>query len=104
VFDLEELRELATYRDESNLVCSCYYPLEKGEPAGEGALIRLKNLINGALADREEWTGSQHKSVSDDLVRIESLVAEELVLSSGGLAVFAASTAGLWKVFHLPVR
>jgi peptide chain release factor subunit 1 len=32
------------------------------------------------------------------------LVAEEVVLSSGGLAVFAASAAGLWKVFHLPVR
>jgi peptide chain release factor subunit 1 len=104
VFDFEELRELARYRDERNLVCSCYYPLEKGEPAGEGALIRLKNLINGALADREDWTGSQYKSVSEDLARIEILVAEELVLSSGGLAVFAASTAGLWKVFHLPVK
>lgn len=104
MFDLEELRELARYRDESNLVCSCYYPLEKGEPGGEGALIRLKNLISEALANREEWTGSQHKSVSEDLARIEGLVAEELVLSSGGLAAFAASAAGLWKVFHLPVR
>jgi peptide chain release factor subunit 1 len=103
VFDLEELRELARYGDESNLVCSCYYPLEKGESGGEGALIRLKNLISGALASREDWTGSQYKSVSEDLARIEDLLAEELVLSSGGLAVFAASAAGLWKVFHLPV-
>jgi len=104
VFDLDELRELASFCDESNLVCSCYYPLEKGESGGEGSLIRLKNLISEALANREEWTGSQCKSVSEDLARIEALVAEELVLSSGGLAVFAASAAGLWKVFHLPVR
>jgi len=104
VFDLDELRELATFRDESNLVCSCYYPLEKGESGGEGLLIRLKNMISEALANREEWTGSQYKSVTEDLARIEALVAEELVLSSGGLAAFAASAAGLWKVFHLPVR
>jgi peptide chain release factor subunit 1 len=104
VFDLEKLRELARYRDESNLVCSCYYPLEKGESGGEASLIRLKNLISEALVHREQWTGSQYQSVSEDLARIEGLVAEELVLSSGGLAVFAASAAGLWKVFHLPVR
>jgi peptide chain release factor subunit 1 len=104
MFDIEELRELASYRDERNLVCSCYYPLEKGEPTAEGALTRLKNLINDALADREEWTSLQQKSVSEDLASIESLVAEELVLRSGGLAVFAASAAGLWKVFHLPVK
>jgi peptide chain release factor subunit 1 len=104
VFDFDELRELARYRDERNLVCSCYYPLEKGKPSGEGALIRLKNLVSEALAGREDWTGSQYKSVSEDLARIESLVADELVLSSGGLAVFAASAAGLWKVFRLPVK
>jgi peptide chain release factor subunit 1 len=102
VFDREELRELANYRDDENLICSLYYPLEKGEPTEEGGIIRLKNLINEAQAAKEEWTGPQVKSVSEDLARIEHLVIEEMVMRSGGLAVFACSAAGLWKVYHLP--
>jgi len=104
VFDTQELRELARYRDEEDLICSFYYPLEKGEPAEGGALIRLKNLIGEALADREDWTSAQFRSVSQDVARIERRVTEEIVLSGGGLAVFACSAAELWKVFHLPVK
>jgi peptide chain release factor subunit 1 len=40
--------------------------------------------------------------VSDDLARIERLTTEEMVLGSGGLAVYASSAAGLWEVFRLP--
>ena len=104
MLDTQELRELAGYRDEEDLMCSFYYPLEKGEPAEEGALIRLKNLINETLADREDWTSAQFRSISQDVARIERRAAEEMVLSGGGLAVFACSSAGLWKVFHLPVK
>jgi peptide chain release factor subunit 1 len=104
VFDTQELRELARYRDEEDLICSFYYPLEKGDPAEGGSLIRLKNLVGEALADREGWTSAQTRSVSRDLARIERRVTEELVLSGGGLAVFACSARGLWEVFHLPVK
>jgi peptide chain release factor subunit 1 len=104
VIDKEELRELARYRMEEHFICSLYYPLEKGEPTEEGALIGLRNLIGDALSEREGWTGAQTKSVSDDLDRIESLVTEEMMMSSGGLAVFACSADDLWKVFHLPVK
>jgi len=104
MFDREELRELARYRDEENLICSFYYPLEKGKPTEDGALIRLKNMINNTLADREDWTSAQTTSISDDLARIESLVTEEMVMSSGGLAAFACSAADLWRVYHLPDR
>jgi peptide chain release factor subunit 1 len=102
VFDKQELRELSGYRDDENLICSFYYPLEKGEPTEEGSLIRLKNLIAEAYADREGWTSTQLRSVSDDLDRIERLATEEMVVSSGGLAIYACSAAGLWKVFRLP--
>ncbi|NIN64924.1 MAG: hypothetical protein GTO63_09525 [Anaerolineae bacterium] len=102
MFDREELRELASYRDDKNLICSFYYPLEKGEPAEEGSLIRLKNLINEAQAAKEEWTGAQVKSVSEDLARIERLATEEMVMGSGGLAIFACSAVDLWKLYHLP--
>lgn len=102
MFDRQELRELASYRDEENLICSFYYPMEKGEPAEQGSLIRLKNMVTEAMNNQDDWTTSQTKSVSDDLERVQNLVAEELVSSSGGLAVFACSAAGLWKVFHLP--
>jgi len=102
VFDKGELTELANYRDDENLICSFYYPLEKGEPAEEGSTIRLKNLINEAQAAREDWTSGQVKSVADDLARIERLVMEERVLTKGGLAVFACSATDLWKVYHLP--
>jgi len=104
VIDKEELRELARYRMEEHLVCSLYYPLEKGEPTEEGALIGLRNLIGEALSEREGWTSAQMKSVSDDLDRIENLVTEEMVMSSGGLAVFACSADDLWKVFRLPAK
>lgn len=104
MFDLEELRKLASYRDDENLICSLYYPLEKGEPMAEGGPIKLKNLINEAQEDKDEWTSPQAKSVSKDLARIERLVMEEMVLSSGGLAIFACSATGLWKVYHLPDR
>ncbi len=103
VFDTPQLRQLARYRDEEGLICSFYYPLEKGESAEEGSLIRLKNLINEALADREEWTSTQFRSVSRDVARIERRVTEEMVLSGGGLVVFASDAAGLWEEFHLPV-
>jgi peptide chain release factor subunit 1 len=104
VFDTSELRQLARYRDEEDLICSFYCPLEKGEPTEEGALIRLKNMISEALADREGWTSAQFRSVSRDLARIERRVTEEMVLSGGGLAVFACDAAGLWQEYHLPVR
>jgi len=102
VFDKDELRELVNYRDDENLICSFYYPLEKGEPTEEGATIRLKNLINEVQAARGDWTSVQVKSVADDLARIERLVMEERVLTKGGLAVFACSAVEMWKVYHLP--
>lgn len=101
MLDKRELRELASYRDEANLICSFYYPLEKGEPTEQGALIRLRNMISETAANQADWTSAQARSVSEDLERIEGLVGEELVLSHGGLAVFACSAAGLWRVFHL---
>jgi peptide chain release factor subunit 1 len=104
MFDKQDLRELSGYRDEENLICSFYFPLEKGEPTEEGSQIRLKNMIAEAQADREHWTGAQLKSVSDDLGRIERLTTEEMVVGSGGLAVYACSAAGLWEVFRLPDR
>jgi len=102
MFDRQELRELASLRDEENLICSFYYPLEKGEPTEQGALIRLKNMITEATSERPEWTTVQLRSVSDDLDRVQSLVGDELVSGSGGLAVFACSATDLWDVFHLP--
>lgn len=102
MLDRDELRELASYRDDRNLITSFYYPLEKGEPTEEGAIIRLKNLINEAQASSEDWTSAQAQSVSSDLARIERLVIEERVMSKGGLAVFACSDTGMWKVYHLP--
>ncbi len=104
MFDKQELRELSGYRDEENLICSFYFPLEKGQPTEEGSLIRLKNMITEAQADREHWTSAQLKSVSDDLARIERLTTEEMVVGSGGLAVYACSAAGLWEVFRLADR
>jgi peptide chain release factor subunit 1 len=102
MFDRQELKELASLRDEENLICSFYYPLEKGEPTEQGALIRLKNMITEATNDRPGWTTSQLKSVLDDLDRVQSLVADELVSGSGGLAVFACAARDLWDVLHLP--
>jgi peptide chain release factor subunit 1 len=104
MFDKQELRELSGYRDEDNLICSFYFPLEKGEPTEEGSQIRLKNMIAEAQADREHWTSAQLRSVSDDLARIERLATEEMIVGSGGLAVYACSATGLWEVFHLPDR
>jgi peptide chain release factor subunit 1 len=97
MFDQEQLKELANHLDENNLVVSFYCPLEE-----EGGVISLKNLISKARAGREEWTASQFKSVDADLTKIEHLVTEERVMSKGGLAVFACSASGLWRVFHLP--
>jgi peptide chain release factor subunit 1 len=101
MIDRQELRELASYRDEENLICSFYYPLEKGEPTEQGALIRLRNMTSEIMANHGDWTRAKAKSVSEDLERIEGLVAEELVLRRGGVAVFSCSDAGLWRVFQL---
>jgi len=102
MLDREELKDLASYRDDENLIISFYHPLEKGEPTEEGDIIRLKNLINEAQAARGDWTSAQVKSVSGDLARIERLVMEERVMSKGGLAVFACSATDLWRVYRLP--
>ena len=102
MLDREELKGLASYRDDENLIISFYHPLEKGEPTEEGDIIRLKNLINEAQAARGDWTSAQVKSVSGDLARIERLVMEERVMSKGGLAVFGCSATDLWRVYRLP--
>jgi peptide chain release factor subunit 1 len=102
MFDREELRELANLREKENLICSFYYPLEKGEPSEQGALIRLKNMIAEATSDQPDWSSVQAKSVSDDLERVQSLVADELVSGSGGLAIFACAATDLWDVLRLP--
>lgn len=102
MLDREELKDLASHRDDENLIISFYHPLEKGEPTEEGDIIRLKNLINEAQAARGDWTSAQVKSVSGDLARIERLVMEERVMSKGGLAVFACSATDLWRVYRLP--
>lgn len=101
MFDTEELKELARHRDDENLIVSFSYPLEKGESAGEGAIIKLKNLVSEVQAARGDWTSSQVKSVSTDLTRIENLVMEEQVMGKAGLAVFACSATDLWKVYRL---
>ncbi len=102
MLDREELKSLASYRDDENLIISFYYPLEKGEPTEEGDIIRLKNLIAEAEGAKGDWTSAQARSVSDDLARIEDLVMEERVMSKGGLAVFACAATDLWKAYHLP--
>lgn len=102
--DIERVKHLASLHSEKHLLVSLYLPLEKGEPGEAKLPIRLKNLINEALAAKEDWTPKQIHSVEEDLVRIERLVAEERVLGSKSVVAFASSPLGLWEVFRPPVR
>ncbi len=102
--DIERLKYLASLRSEKHLLISLYLPLEKGEPGEAKLPIRLKNLINEALAAKGDWTPEQIHSVEKDLARIERLVAEERVLGSKSVVAFASSPLDLWELFRPPVR
>lgn len=65
--------------------------------------IRLKNLLRDAadtLDDR--FDPPQRKAVLEDLERIREFFRDEGDRFGRGVAVFAASKAGIWQVYELP--
>jgi peptide chain release factor subunit 1 len=94
------IRELAGIRGEAAPITSCYLDVDGRR------LIRhqdveheLDAMLRGA---RQQANG--HRSVHDDLKRIEAFVRGGIDRSSTrGLAIFASSANDLWRVIELPV-
>lgn len=94
------IRELAGLRGEAAPITSCYLDVDGRR------LIRHQDVEHELEAmlrtARERANG--HRSVQDDLRRIEAFVRSGIDRSrTRGLAIFACSATDLWKVIELPV-
>lgn len=98
----EAIRRLAEMEPGGQLVASLYFP--PGDRTEGEATLRLRSLMTQALEGLDSWEPERSRSVEEDLGRLESLVAEERVRGTRGLAAFASSPLGLWKVFRLPLE
>jgi peptide subunit release factor 1 (eRF1) len=95
------IRELASIKGEVAPVTSCYLDVDGRR------LVRRQDLeheVDTVLREaRNRFDGDE--SVQEDLRRIDRHVRQGIDRSKvRGLAIFACSAEGLWKVIELPVR
>lgn len=94
------IRELAGIRGESGPITSCYLDVDGRR------LTRHQDVeheLDGMLRTARQRANG-HRSVHDDLRRIEAYVRGGLDRSeTRGLAIFASSANDLWEVIELPV-
>jgi peptide chain release factor subunit 1 len=94
------VRELAGLRAEGAPITSCYLDVD-----GRRYVRRqdVEHALDALLRDARHRAEGQ-PSVRDDLERIEAYVRNGLDRSrTRGLAIFACSTAEIWRVIELPV-
>lgn len=98
--DESVIRELAGFKTDGAPVTTCYLNVDgRRLPRQADCLRQLEQVVRQA-EDKVE----RHPAVADDLERIEAFVRNGFDRSSTrGLAFFACSARGLWKVVELPV-
>lgn len=93
------IRELAGIRGDVAPIISCYLDVDGRR------LVRHQDVeheLDGVLRDARQRANG-HRSVHDDLRRIETYVKGGLDRSATrGLAIFACAPADLWEVIELP--
>ncbi len=94
------IRELAGIRGEAAPITSCYLDVDGRRLVRHQDVEHEVDLVLRSARQR----ANGHQSVHDDLRRIEALVRGGLDRSTTrGLAIFACSSADLWKVIELPM-
>ena len=94
------IRELAGIRGETAPITSCYLDVDgRRLVRHQDVEQELEAMLRGA---RQRANG--HRSVQDDLRRIEAFVRGGLDRkTTRGLAIFACSASDLWEVIELPM-
>jgi peptide subunit release factor 1 (eRF1) len=93
------IRELAGMRGDTAPITSCYLDVDgRRLTRHQDVEQELQNLLRGARV-----RANGHRSVHDDLQRIEAFVKGGLDRSqTRGLAIFSCAAVDLWKVIELP--
>ena len=94
------IRELAGIRGEAAPITSCYLDVDGRR------LIRHQDVEHelDAMLRTARQRANGHRSVHDDLRRIEAFVRAGIDRSATrGLAIFASAANDLWKVIELPI-
>ena len=96
----DAIRELAGIRGDEAPITSCYLDVDGRR------LIRHQDLeheVDAVLRDARQRANG-HRSVHDDLQRIEAYVRGGIDRkATRGLAIFACAASDLWEVIELPV-
>lgn len=95
------IRELTTIRGERAPITSCYLDVDGRRLVRQTDLEQEVSAVLRAASER----AALDESVRADLDRIERLIADGIDRSrTRGLAIFACSAEGIWRVIELPVR
>lgn len=99
-----EVEELGALRSDQWPVVSLYLRVDKEHVTDDHYSIRLKNLLRELEQTKEQigLTRAQAVAVDEDIERIREFFRDHGDEFGQGVALFASSRAGLWRVYHVP--
>ncbi len=99
-----EVEGLGALRSEEWPIISLYLRVDKEHVTDDHYSIRLKNLLRDVEHAKEELqlTRAQSQAVDEDVERIRAFFRDHGDEFGQGVALFASSRAGLWRVYHVP--
>ncbi len=99
-----EVEGLGALRSEEWPIISLYLRVDKEHVTDDHYSIRLKNLLRDVERAKDELqlTRAQSQAVDEDVERIRAFFRDHGDEFGQGVALFASSRAGLWRVYHVP--
>ena len=99
-----EVEGLGALRSDEWPIISLYLRVDKEHITDDHYSIRLKNLLKELERAREQigLTRAQAQAVDEDVERIRAFFRDHGDEFGQGVALFASSRAGLWRVYHVP--
>jgi len=99
-----EVEGLGALRSDEWPIISLYLRVDKEHITDDHYSIRLKNLLKELERAREQigLNRAQSQAVDEDVERIRAFFRDQGDEFGQGVALFASSRAGLWRVYHVP--
>ncbi len=99
-----EVEGLGALRSDEWPIISLYLRVDKEHITDDHYAIRLKNLLKELERAREQigLNRAQSQAVDEDVERIRAFFRDHGDEFGQGVALFASSRAGLWRVYHVP--
>ncbi|MCS7246212.1 MAG: Vms1/Ankzf1 family peptidyl-tRNA hydrolase [Thermomicrobium sp.] len=99
-----DVEELGAFRNDEWPIISLYLRVDQEHITDDHYSIRLKNLLRELESAKQRMglTRAQMQAVDDDVARIREFFRDHGGEFGQGVALFASSRAGLWRVYHVP--